>query len=322
VITTSSSEARERAFIFGTWLIGIGSVFAIKEAMRWEWSQAWPLFVIMLGACGGATAIITRRHTSLGWWGIWWPLVVMVVGVVLLLAATGSIPYTLRELVAWWPLAAIAVGAWFLVGALFARGNTAAETLAIPLGGLTEAEVKLSFGGGELTVRPAEPGMFLAGRFDGGVIQHMLGPGRVELKPFDPGALFLSGRALHWDVGISADIPVDLRLDTGASRSKVDLSALRIRRLELHTGASETSIRLPAAGASTVRVEAGVASVTLEVPAGVAARIKGKVTMGSTDVDQARFPRALDGWASPDYESATNRVDIDLEGGLGSITVR
>jgi len=43
--------------------------------------------------------------------------------------------------------------------------------------------------------------------------------------------------------------------------------------------------------------------------------------LGLTSVDEQRFPRSLDGWASPDYESAANRVDIDLQGGLGSITV-
>ena len=39
--------------------------------------------------------------------------------------------------------------------------------------------------------------------------------------------------------------------------------------------------------------------------------------LGLTSVDEQRFPRSLDGWASPDYESAANRVDIDLQGGAG-----
>jgi hypothetical protein len=126
---------------------------------------------------------------------------------------------------------------------------------------------------------------------------------------------------LHWDVGVSAEIPVDLRLDTGGNRSTIDLTALRIRRLELHTGASETSLRLPAAGQTSVRVVCGLASVTVEIPLGVAARIRGRIALGSTNVHETRFPRLGDGWASADYDTATNRIDIAIEGGLGSVQV-
>ena len=59
----------------------------------------------------------------------------------------------------------------------------------------------------------------------------------------------------------------------------------------------------------------------IEVPTGVGARIRSQVALGSTDVDQARFPRTIDGYASPDYATATNRADIDVRGGLGSVQV-
>jgi len=37
--------------------------------------------------------------------------------------------------------------------------------------------------------------------------------------------------------------------------------------------------------------------------------------VGSATVGEARFPRTMDGWASPEYETATNRADIHLSGG-------
>ena len=128
-------------------------------------------------------------------------------------------------------------------------------------------------------------------------------------------------RPLHWQVGLTSEIPVSLELHTGANRSSIDLSALRLRRLDLHTGASETRVRLPGSGTTEVRVEAGLASLNIEVPQGVAARIRSKMAIGSTNVDETRFPRAMDGWLSPDYDTATNRVEIDVAGGLGSIKV-
>ncbi len=65
----------------------------------------------------------------------------------------------------------------------------------------------------------------------------------------------------------------------------------------------------------------GVASVTLEVPTGVAARIRSKMALGSSQVDETRFPRTFDGYISPDFEGAANRVDITIEGGVGSVRV-
>jgi len=54
----------------------------------------------------------------------------------------------------------------------------------------------------------------------------------------------------------------------------------------------------------------------------VAARIRSRMALGTTQVDQVRFPRTADGFASPDYERAEHRVDLELQGGVGTITVR
>jgi hypothetical protein len=34
-----------------------------------------------------------------------------------------------------------------------------------------------------------------------------------------------------------------------------------------------------------------------------------------------RFPRVGDGYATPDFETATNRVDVNVSGGVGSLRV-
>lgn len=196
-----------------------------------------------------------------------------------------------------------------------------AERLALPLGGLTAAKVRLRFGGGELRIHAAQPGMLIAGTFEGGVRYRWTGTGTIELEPVSPGRPLVTWRPTRWDVGLSAQVPVDLHLETGANRSIVDLASLRIPRLEIHTGASETRVRLPATGQVTAFVTCGLAAVRLDVPLPMAARIKGTMALGSTSVDETRFPRHDDGWSSPGFEVAPDRVDIRIEGGLGSVTV-
>ena len=74
-------------------------------------------------------------------------------------------------------------------------------------------------------------------------------------------------------------------------------------------------------GATSVKAETGAAALIVEVPTGVAARIRSRMAIGSSQVDEARFPRTATGFESADYAGAANRVDLDLQGGVGSIRV-
>ncbi len=88
------------------------------------------------------------------------------------------------------------------------------------------------------------------------------------------------------------------------------------------TGASETRIHMPrAASATTVRAKTGAASLIVEIPRGVAARIRSRMAIESSQIDEARFARTATGYESADYGQAANRVDLDLQGAVGSIRV-
>ena len=267
--------------------------------------------------------MINGRLDVSGIWGLTWPVVWIVVGVLLLLSTTGQLSEGPAELIAeWWPVLLIALGVWFVIGAVVPAGRGLTETLDIPLGGVTEAEVRLRFGAGNMSTRPAASGSLVDGEFGGGVMHRILGPGRVELSQDTRYGLPWLSHASTWTVGLTGAVPLDLRVDAGASRAMLDLRDLRVRSLELQTGASETRVLLPrAAGSTTVKAQAGAASLTFEVPQGVAARIRSRMALGSAQIDQARFPASSGGYESPDFTTAVNRVEINIEGGLGSVRV-
>ena len=311
------------SLVAATWLIGLGVVFLVRQALQLDWGEAWPLFVILVGVGALVGRAAGGVHGVAGAWDLTWPIVWIGIGVLLLLSTTGRIGGSPVALISdGWPWLLVGLGAWFLVGAVLPLGSGPTETLAIPLGGLAEAFVRIKFGAGELDVGPAAAGSLVDGTFTGGVVRRDLGPGRVELaQDTTYGLPWLDGRS-RWAVGLAPGLPLDLRLDTGAARASLDLADLRVRALDLHTGASETRIRLPrAAGATSVRAETGAASLTIEVPEGVAARIRSRMAIGSNQIDEGRFPRTAIGHESPDYSTAANRVDLDLQGGVGSIRV-
>jgi hypothetical protein len=310
--------------VAGVWLVGLGAVLLVQQALDVPWRQAWPLFLVFAGVGTGVSALVGLGRA--GPWSVVWalvgPLILVSVGLLLFLDFSGLADLDALELLGrWWPVALIGIGLFILVGAVWPRGRAVTDRLEIPIGDVTAGEVLLKFGAGRLAIRPGPAGHLVSGTFEGGVRRRDLGPGRVELEA-DISAVWPFGDRFHWQVGLAPDLPLTLRVEGGAASSDLDLAGLRVTSLEVKTGASDTGIVLPAGvERCRVRIEAGAAQVRIRVPDGVAASIRSRMGLGSTSVDESRFPRSGDRWTSPEYEAAAHRVEIDVSGGVGSVRI-
>jgi hypothetical protein len=345
---------------FGGIVLMTGIVLAVQQAtgLYQTWAYAWAL--VAPGGVGVGLSIyglLARRGDDLRA-----GLVTLFVGIVLFLVGflffEGVLGLSGDEFSAWAdvavPLALVGIGILVIIGAFVpgpwrrsaariegagdplaaeggAGGSPAAapepDRLAIPLEGATDAEVMVTFGAGRLQVRAAKPGMLVDGTFAGGVrVERAGGPGRARLAPPTlPSGWALDRAPYTWTMGVSGEVPLRLRVETGAADAELDLSALRLAELRLRTGASETRVTLPAAaGITVVDAEGGAAAIRFRVPDGVAARIRSSIALGSSEIDSVRFPRtaAGDAWESPDFATAANRVEIAVRGGIGSVSVR
>jgi hypothetical protein len=253
----------------------------------------------------------------------------------LLQAALNAIGITFRIWAIFWPLVLIGVGAWIIMGfTRTGRGRVEAERATVPLEGATEASLTVRHGAGRLLMGGgAADGDLASGSFGGGLeASRRMEAGRlvVDMRPrdrdvshyiFGPWDRGWAG-ALDWDVQLNRDVPLSLRLETGASETRLSLLDLKVRDLVVKTGASSTMIDLPtAAGFTRVSVESGAASVRIHVPQGVAATINVKSALAGIHVDTARFPRAGAGYKSPEYQDAPNKVEILIETGVGSVDI-
>jgi len=70
-----------------------------------------------------------------------------------------------------------------------------------------------------------------------------------------------------------------------------------------------------------VRVNGGIGQTTISIPAGVAARIEANAGIGQVHVN-GNFQRQDRYYVSPGYATAEQRIDIDVDGGIGGITVQ
>jgi hypothetical protein len=261
---------------------------------------------------------------------IFWGFVIILVGVLFLLNSTGI----LKGINPWdfiWPTFLISLGLWILFGNLLGR-RTAGEIrqVTIPLEEAASASVKIAHGAGRLSLDSrAAPGELLTGSFTGGVQSTLDRSGsevKVKLRMPDSAFPFFNwgwSQSIDWKIGLSRDIPLSLEVGTGANESILDLTDLQVTELHLHTGASATKVSLPAnAGFTRVICEGGVAGFELRVPSNVAARIRYRGGLSSVNVSTSRFPRLGDVYQSPEYDTAANKVDIDVQMGVGSVEIR
>jgi hypothetical protein len=118
-------------------------------------------------------------------------------------------------------------------------------------------------------------------------------------------------------------VPLSLQVQGGAADAELDLRSLKVTDLAIELGASSVRVQMPAeAGLTRAKLKAGAADLRIEVPEGVAARISSRGGLSSFNIDERRFPRQGDYYISPGFDTATNRIEIDVDAGAASVRVR
>ena len=254
---------------------------------------------------------------------IFWGITLILVGVLLFLQTEGYVGNIFPYL---WPLALILVGGWIILGVYWRPDNSAEELFSIPLGGSQRVEYHFSHGAGQLEISGGAPaGQALVGTSAAGMNRKSQVNGdrldvQVEAGPsFVP---FIGPAQGIWQFQLTREIPSTLVVETGASSVNLNLLDVPARHIALKTGASGSKITMPEKGTSLLAIDAGAASVRVVVPPATAARIRVEEGMTSINVDTARFPRlALGIYQSSGYDTASDRADIHVKSGLGSVTV-
>ena len=263
-----------------------------------------------------------------------WPVLLVLIGVEILigqLRVPWLVSLTLALIVIGGTIAGVTYLAWQAPEQI-APGAAEMRHIEKDLEGVTSASVRLSFGAGNLRVGALNTNHIMVGDFlavDGQTQAQVSysrvgarGDLRVDLPQSKVWPLLNSWRSNEWDVKLNSAIPLDLRIDAGASTNDLDLSDLKLSQLRVSAGVSTNTLRLPRTGRYAARISGGLATTTIFIPEGVAARIRVEGGLSTIVVDEVRFQRSGDEYVSPNYDSATDRVDLTIQGGLATVTVR
>jgi len=271
------------------------------------------------------------------WSTLWrfWPLIFVLLGIEILLGVTRGWVAIILVLLAVAVVAAIGFGLAFgyrTDGGWFRRERVSQEW-EVELGSLAEAEVLVKFGAGTVDIGalPSRSANLLEGELEydrsRGMpvkeIEQRDGKGILTLSSASSRGVFFGVGGEDWELKLSRDIPLDLSLEAGAASIDLDLEPLKVRNLRLQVGASTVKVKFPeSAGTTSAVIKAGAATIDLDIPEGVAARINTKLGLSTLRIDESRFQKSDGYYISPGYDTAENRLDISLETGVSTVTIK
>jgi hypothetical protein len=201
-------------------------------------------------------------------------------------------------------------------------GTLEEERQSVGLDGADSSDVQLLIGTGELTVSPGADGL-MEGVFRYNVkewepnIQHSK-VGNLASVLVQQGTnrnnwgIAGKGARNEWDIRLDTSTPMRLTIAMGAGSSKLDLSGLRLTRLNVDAGASETVIRCNTPNPeqlSEVEINSGAGKIELH-------------SIGNASPERLSVKGGA-GELSLDLNGAwTRSASVDVIAGVGKVTVR
>ena len=282
------------------------------------------LFLIFLGV-----VFLLVNAGYLGWdfwlgFGDWWPLILVFLGIGLLFGQ--RIPVMLTLLI----LGFVLLGWAAFNGAMGwapAKGNVQVFQELSPA--VKEAGFEIDLGAADFSLGSGTSGLF-AGELEYSRrkprVDYQVSGSRaqVEVKQ-DWGGLSWGGRRGHrapreWSLKLTDRVPLDLRVNAGAIRGRLDLSSLDVRRLEVNAGASDLQIAFGTKATGTsVELNTGASNVVLVIPENVGVRVRSGAVLSNNQLGVLGLVRRGDELVSPNYDTAAVKIDLQVSSAVSSL---
>lgn len=285
--------------------------------------------IILLGV------ILLANNFQILSWGVWyellrfWPVILIAIGIDLI-----SRKSSLSFLQILSPLVIIAAigGAIYLSQADRAYEITGqALRFEQPLSlELKQADIEISFGAGILRVEGGSAYLFEGDFTTPSWLRPKMRYKVVGEKGFlelteegERGRFQFSqlGKKHSWNLRLNNEIPLTLKIETGASSNYLDISSLKVTYLELEAGVSKNEIKFGSLISIQAKIKAGVSRIKLFIPRSIGIRIEADTALTSNNFNKLGLVKQGDVYTSRDYLTAETRLDLELEVGVSSVTV-
>ena len=285
-----------------------------------------------------------------------WPALLILAGVVLLLVNTGQLPVErLYQVINLWPLVLIVIGLELIIRRTVhgTAGDVAAALVALvavvgaatyvavapnpgathtldastQLGDVKQAALEIDAGAARITVSSGgDVGSALYRAhisYSGPRPEVKFEDGKLTITQRSNDFLALGARRFDLDLKLNPSVTWSAEVNTGATTNTIDLRDAQLHSLSLNSGAARHEITLGAATASVpIDINGGALTVLIHRPSG---------TPVSVDVSGGAVNLTGDGkemhavghvsYTSSDYSSGGNGYRIEISGGACTVSV-
>ncbi len=128
--------------------------------------------------------------------------------------------------------------------------------------------------------------------------------------------------ATNWQVHLNRRVPSTVNAHSNGGNIKLDLNGMPVTRVSAETGGGNIEVILPDPAADlSVTAKSGAGNVVVQVPGGVAARIRATTGLGKL-ILSPRFVMIEKGcYQSPDYDLADKKIEVTVSSGAGNVVV-
>lgn len=215
-----------------------------------------------------------------GYRSLFWPVILIGIGVIWLLGSMGIIPNTnFGRLISLWPLILIVIGLDIIIGrrspiggavmglvavalivffllagpaiGLPTAGTLKTETLSSEIGTATTANINLHFSSQPVTIYALDDRTsLLKGEVDYYGTLNYTESGtttrRIRLEQVGTGGINIPWDPnARWNIGLSPNLPMDLTIEAASGSTDLNLSQLRLTGLNIDQGSGSLNLQLP-----------------------------------------------------------------------------
>jgi len=298
-----------------------------KKPQRLIHVPIWGIFLLFLGV------VFLLQTLNILPWGLWeilwrfWPVLIIIIGLGILLRRYNVWLVSLLVLAIIGACLGIAIWQYGLSPAL------GMVSYSEPLGNMERAQIEVDFTAGDIHIGSLPPGSpnFVeaaseARSSDGSMnvdFHQQDGVGTLRLSIGRVNRPFWGGDGIRWEVNFTRNIPLTLNIKSAASNTELYLSELKVTELRLDVDAGNCKVTVPSsAGTTYAYIKSDVANLEVNVPDGVAAKIRLDTDLSASDVDENRFPKQGDYYISDNFDTAQNRIYLEIESDVGRVQVK
>ena len=292
-----------------------------KEPQRVVSTPIWGVFLLFLGI------VFLLQVLGVLPWGLWgtlwrfWPVLIIIIGVSILLRHYNV--WLVSLLILAMLGACLGIAAWQYESP--PPIGVATQSYSEPLGDIEYAQIEVDFSAGSISISslpPSSPDFVQATsearKGDGSInvdFQRHDGEGRLYLSKEQGG--------VRWEVRLTTITPLAINIKSAASNMEFDLSQLKVTELQLDIDAGNCKLTLPSStGTTRANIKADVSNLEVTIPDGVAGRVEADIDLSAFEVDQSRFPKQGDYYISGNFDTAQNRVYLEIDCDVGRVEVR